>query len=235
MTTRPALNIALRGHVRESMSDSRLADLVGGLSESFDVKVFAHTWNVQQNSLSWRNLECVPEIVNEEKIRSYLESINVASVIVEKDEDITHPGNTHGCVGRTKCPILGWKNMYYGKFRVCSMIKEVEPPDSATMQMRFDILSNPFSPKKDELLDFAKREFEFISGDAGDEKIRFLKMRCFLGVDNVYMARIEDMHRFVSYMYFDMDRILEVHKRSYNQEHIAFHERKWFLNYEQPS
>jgi len=235
MTNKPVLNIALRGHVRNSMSDSRLSDLMGSLSDLFELNIFAHTWDIQQSSLSWRRVEDIMNPIDEESIRSYLGEENVLAVEVGKDGSIVHPGNTTGKIGRTNCPILGWKNMYYGKLRVCSLVQEKENYDSVTMQMRFDILSNPFSPKKDDLVEFAKREYDFILESNEKEKIRFLRMHCFIGMDNVYMARIEDMYRFVSYMYYDMDRILEVHNRTIHQEHIAFHERMSFFGYEPPS
>lgn len=234
MSELPALNIALRGHVRDSLSDSRLRDLLGLMSHSFRLSVFVHTWNLQQNSLSWRKVEEVPNQIDEEAVRTYLGGLDVESVEIGRDGFVNHPGNIEGTIGRTRCPVLGWKNMYYGKVRVCSLVSASTPPEGVTMQMRFDLLSNPFSPKEEELLEFAKREFEALSVDPGDERIRFLRMHCFLGVDNVYMARIGEMSKFVSYMYYDMDRILVVHRGTVHQEHIAFHERMSFLNYEAP-
>lgn len=235
MSELPALNIALRGHVRDSLSNSRLKDFLGMVSDSFRLSVFAHTWDVQQNSLSWRDVQEIPNQIDEEAVRSYLDGFDVISVEIGRDGFVNHPGSIEGTIGRTRCPILGWKNMYYGKVRVCSLVSAWTPPESVTMQMRFDLLSNPFKPKENELLNFAKREFESLSVDPGSERIRFLRMHCFLGIDNVYIARIGEMSRFVSYMYYDMDRILVVHKNTIHQEHIAFHERMSFLNYEAPS
>ena len=53
MSDPPALNIALRGHVRQSISDRKLRDFLDLISESFQTNVFAHTWDVVQNSLNW--------------------------------------------------------------------------------------------------------------------------------------------------------------------------------------
>ena len=45
------------------------------------------------------------------------------------------------------------------------------------------------------------------------------------------MAKLIDIHIFILYMYYDMDRIIQVHKNTKNQEHIAFHERNSFFEF----
>ena len=231
MSDPPALNIALRGHVRQSISDRKLRDFLDLISESFQTNVFAHTWDVVQNSLSWRNVEKISDVVTEEMVSDYLSGLRLIGFKVESDKCLVHPGSTLGCVGRTRCSVLGWKNMYWGKVAVCSMVDKSEPPESVTLQMRFDIFSNPFSPRANDVVSFIKRDYEHLRSRLDEERIRFLHMRCFYGVDNIYMAINSDMLKFVSYMYYDMDRIIEAHNQTWTQEHIAFHERMSWLNW----
>lgn len=231
MSDLPALNIALRGHVRQSMSDRKLKDFLDTISESFQTNVFAHAWDVVQNSLSWRNVEEISDVVTEEMVSDYLSGLRLIGLKVESDKNLTHPGSILGCVGRTRCPVLGWKNMYRGKVEVCSMIEKSEPPESVTLQMRFDIFSNPYSPRANDVVRFVKRDYEHLRLELDKERIRFLHMHCFVGIDNMYMARNSDMLKFVSYMYYDMDRILVDHNQMHHQEHIAFHERMSWLNW----
>jgi hypothetical protein len=234
MESRP-LNLIIRGHVRSSFDDLRLRDLVGEMSKSFDLKIYVQTWSVFQNSLSWRNLEERSDGVTEGAVRDYLDGFGVEVVRIIDDSTIRHHGKTEGRIGRTPCPVIAWKNMYYGKFVASKCVVENEPSESVTMQMRFDILSNPFSPKSRELIEFLERDYElFKNGSLGEERMRFLRMRCFMGVDNLYMATAGDMHKFISYMYYDMDRILHFHRRTIHQEHIAFHERRSFHKWSMP-
>lgn len=221
--------------MRSSFGDPRLKSLIDKISEGFDARIYVQTWNVVQNGLSWRKLKPVDEIVDERKIIEYLGSDNIKNIRILDDSKIRHHGNISGNVGRTPCPVLAWKNMYYGKFVAARAVFDNEPPESVNIQIRFDILSNPFSPKESELMEFLDREYDLISsGDLGEERIRFLHMRCFLGVDNTYMATASDMYKYIYYMYYDMDRIIDFHKRTIHQEHIAFHERKSFFEWPMP-
>lgn len=234
MSDKPVLNVVLRGHVRSSFEDDGLRWLLSDISESFSARIYAHTWSFVQNSLSWRGLENICREVDAGMVLNYLSGFDVRSVAVDDDSAIPHVGNVEGNIGRTRCPVLGWKNMYWGKLAAMKVLTDVEPPDSTTLQMRFDVLSNPFSPKRQEVLDFVSREYDTIRSGAGDERIRFLRMHCFVGVDNIYMARALDMLRFNSYMYYEMDRILHVHRGTIHQEHIAFHERKSWWGWRLP-
>lgn len=234
MADKPSLNLILRGHVRSSFNDRKLFDLVAEISDRFETKIYAHTWNVVQNSISWREMAEVSEPVGEYAVRAYLSGFNVRWVSVDNDGEIKHVGNTEGKIGRTPCPILGWKNMYWGLLKASGMVRNSEPPGSVTVQTRFDLLSNPFSPSPQEVLEFLLREYEAVAAGGGDERIRFLRMHCFLGVDNIYMATADDVFRFVSYMYYDMDRILHFHRGTIFQEHISFHERRSFVGWNIP-
>lgn len=234
MSERKALKLIVRGHIRSSFDDQRLKGLVDKLQDIFDLTVYVQTWSVFQNSISWRRLEAIPREVRKSDIESYL-AVPIKSIQIIDDQSIKHIGNVEGNIGKTPCPIVGWKNMYYGMMAAASRAFYSEGPDEVGMQMRFDILSNPFSPSEHEIIEFANREYGALKDNpADDERIRFLRMRCFLGVDNMYMARVADMHRFISYMYYDMDRILHVHRRTIHQEHIAFHERRSFFDWVPP-
>lgn len=234
MTRKPGLIIALRGHIRSSMDNNSLLTLLSYLSAVFETRIYVHTWGVVQNSLSWRNISEIPKTVDAGMVFDYLSGLDVRSVAVDDDSSISHVGKVDGTIGRTRCPVLGWKNMYWGKIQLMKAIADVEPPESATLQMRLDILSNPFSPTTKEIVEFVERERNVLANGAGDERIRFLRMHCFMGVDNIYMAGAGDMLRFTSYMYYDMDRILHVHRGTIHQEHIAFHERKSWWNWKLP-
>lgn len=231
---KPKLNIVLRGHVRSSLNDRILHGLVSKISDLFDTKLYVHTWDIVQNSLSWRGLIEVTNQVSHEDIKEYFSGMDVNWIKVESDKNLKHVGKTEGFIGFTRCPVLGWKNMYWGIHSGVEAVYRQEPADSVTVQMRMDVLSNPYSPSENEVLEFLVRDHEVATKGDMWERIRFLRMHCFMGVDNIYMARTVDLMRFVSYIYNDMDRILEVHRGTINQEHIAFHERQSFFNWVMP-
>lgn len=223
------INLLIRGHIRNSFNDDKLIALVRHFAENYDLTIFLHTWNVVQNRLSWRHMEDISNEVNEDVVKSYFKEFEplIKTLIIDDDKKIKLHGNTEGKIGRTPCPVLAWKNMYYGKLRLINAASELVGPDEVAVQTRFDLMSNNFSPDMREITEFLKNHYDPISKGDQEERIRFLRMHCFLGMDNIYMASVSNMHKFIKYMYFDMDRILRVHESTFHQEHISFHERKW--------
>lgn len=223
------INLLIRGHIRNSFEDDRLLSLVRHFADNYELKVFIHTWNIVQNGLSWRRMEEISNQVDQEVVKIYFKDLSplINLLMIEDDKKIKLHGKTEGLIGRTPCPVLAWKNMYYGKLRLIDAVSELVPADEVAVQTRFDLLSNRFSPEFQEIVNFLDGNYEAVSRGDQDERIRFLKMHCFLGMDNIYMASVENMQKFIRYMYFDMDRILKVHEGTIHQEHISFHERKW--------
>lgn len=223
------INLLIRGHIRNSFNDDKLIALVRHFAENYDLTIFIHTWSVVQNKLSWRHMEEISSEVDEKLIRSYFKEFDqlIKTLIIDDDKKIKIYGNTEGNIGRTPCPVLAWKNMYYGKLRLINAASGLTGPDEVAVQTRFDLMSNNFSPDKREIFEFLNNNYDPIFNDDREERIRFLRMHCFLGMDNIYMASISNMQIFIKYMYFQMDRILRVHESTFHQEHISFHERKW--------
>lgn len=236
MSNRPLLNVLIRGHIRSSFNEEKLLNFFCNINSKFDVNFYAHTWNAIQNSLSWRPVGEVNDVVSEKTILDYVKGrIKFKWIGVSDDKLIRHHGNIEGKIGMTPCPVLGWKNMYWGMMEGAKAVSKSSHKDTPTLQLRFDLFCNPFSPDMQEVLDFLDRDYEvMLTGSEEDERIRFLRMHCFFGVDNIYMSRAEDLLRFISYMYYDMDRILYIHRGTMAQEHIAFHERRSFFDWVLP-
>lgn len=221
------LNLLIRGHIRNSFDDDKFINLIRAFSESYKLDIFIHTWNIVQNNISWRHVPEIKNDVSEEHIRLYFKEFekNIKSIQIDDDSKIEHRGNTSGNIGFTPCPVLAWKNMYYGKMRLVDRVAEKVNGNEVAVQTRFDLLSNSFSPEVHDVIRFLKENYDSIAEGDNQEKLRFIWMHPFIGIDNIYMASIRNMQKFVRYMYFDMDRILEFHKETRHQEHISFHER----------
>lgn len=222
------LKLLIRGHVRNSFDDGRLKDLISLFAGKYDLEIFVHSWNKIQNGLSWRHLDPIDAEVDEGFIKSYFGEFSsmIREVIIDDDSKIQIHGNTEGTIGRTPCPILAWKNMYYGKLKLVERVCEAAGENEVAVQTRFDLMSHQFSPTMEKVSDFLDENYDSISKGDKEERIRFIEMRPCFGVDNLYMSSVGDMRKFIRYMYLDMDRILEVHRGTYFQEHISFHERK---------
>lgn len=222
------LNFLLRGHIRNSFNDKRLLNMIEGLSSNYELSVYIHTWNIVQSSLSWKRIDEIKLSVDEDFVRSYFKNINnvIKVVFIEDDTKIKLHGNVEGFIGRTACPVRAWKNMYYGKFQLVNYVASATQAKEVAVQARLDVMSNQFSMCQKEIEKFIHTNSFDISRGGDEERMRFLRMHPFLGIDNIYMATVEDMQSFINYMYFDMDRILHVHRGTRHQEHISFHERK---------
>lgn len=224
------LNVILRGHIRNSFKDKKLFEFLKELSSNFELNIFVQTWNIIQSQLSWRKLKRIEIIVSDIYIKEYLNQLDIKKILILDDSDILHKGRVEGLIGKTKCPILGWKNMWYGKIKGAEIALEDSNKSDITLQFRFDVFSNPYSKGKDLLIDFVEKEYEFLTKKMNpEERIRFLWMRKFVGVDNIYMARLEDINNFPKYIYENMDDLCEKYKDIKHQEFIAFDERKSFF------
>lgn len=221
------INLLIRGHVRGAFGDDNLLKMARGLSKKYDLSIFVHTWNIVQNNISWRQVEHINKEVKEEDIKDYFGEVGdlIKLVLVDDDSKIQVHGNTEGNIGRTPCPVRAWKNMYYGKVRLLDSVSYQVEKEEIAIQTRFDLFAHQFSPLLNVVENFIDREYKELLSEDNKERIRFLEMRPFIGVDNIYMAKVCDMSKFVRYMYFDMDRILHFHRGTYYQEHISFHER----------
>lgn len=222
------INLLIRGHIRNSFDDERLKNLIRLFSEKFEVQIFIHTWNVVQNGISWRNIESVDLEVTEGMIANYFGEFSglIRDVLIDDDSKIQLHGNIHGKIGNTPCPVIAWKNMYYGKMRLIDRVFEKVGGGETAIQTRFDLMSHRFSPSMEDVSNFIEEHYLPVASGDLEERIRFIGMRPCYGVDNLYMASVDNMRKFIRYMYFDMDRILELHRGTFHQEHISFHERK---------
>ena len=63
--------IIIRGHIRKSFNDDRLHNMIKILSLMTEIKIYIHTWNIVQSSLSWRKIEADNRETNKKMICDY--------------------------------------------------------------------------------------------------------------------------------------------------------------------
>lgn len=216
--------LMIRGHIRNGFENDNFYNLIKNISNTFDTKIYVHTWNIFQNSLSWRHLVHDPNQVNKKVLQDYFRDLNplIKNIIIDDDTKINHPGTTEGVIGRTRCPVLGYKNMFYGMLKLSKNVFDNEPKEEIVVQTRFDVLTNSFGIHTDRILEFLKNP------PNNNDRIKFISEVPFNGIDNIYMSTVENMYRFLQRMYFNLDGINEKHRETRHQEHLSFFERNIF-------
>ena len=230
--------ILLRGHIRNSFDTPYLYELMQYLSNNYNIEIYIHTWDIIQNNISWREIKEKNIPVTNEMIYDYFKDLKhlIKHIIIDNDKELQLFGNTKGYV--YKAPCLGWKNMWYGKFRIIkylfenSNLFESNPPiDQLVINLRFDIFSNS------QVFD-AINIIKFINNIAYYTSLnnKLLRKNIFIkniptcyGIDNIYIGNINTMYKLIRHFHFNLDKIMIRYK--YNrkikvQEALVFLENK---------
>jgi hypothetical protein len=224
------LNIILRGHIRNAFLNQDLKILINDMCSQFDIRIFIHSWNIVQSSLSYRPMNSDHSAVDESTIRNYFGeyiSSKIKHIMIDDDKDIELLGSVDGFVGNTKCPVKGFKNMLYGKMKIAEYIYNNVSPDEKVVQFRFDILSSPFPLKSYQILDFISQNTT-VDSYTDNERIRFISKVPLMGIDNIFMASVNDMFKFLQKFYSHFDEINNTYRNLTNQEFMCFYERNNF-------
>lgn len=226
MNTR--LIILLRGHVRDGLNDnSQLYDLIKELNNQYDIKIYIHTWNIVQSNVSHRRMIQNNYPVTHDKINTYFKDLSskIKHIIIDNDKNIQLNGKTEGIiVGR--CPLIGWKNMWYGKHRIIEYIahqshnSNVEKLPEIVLNMRFDILSvHTHALTIPRVCDFIKNKYA-----EKYEKNKFIYDENGSGIDNIYIGSIDTQYKLINHFHTNLDQIITENPSITCQEHLVFTE-----------
>ena len=143
--TKPKVALLIRGHVRDSLNGSNLNNLLMQLLTVIDFDLYLQTWDVAHTNNTWRKkTKFSINKIKESDIYSYFdESLHcrIKSLLILNEDSAEMIGNTHGCVGKSKCPIIGWKYMWSGMYENISQIPEDHNYKFA-INTRFDIVND---------------------------------------------------------------------------------------------
>jgi len=132
--------LVLRGHIRNAFDDVTLLNTVKAIIARFpDIRIYMHTWNVVASSISWRHIPENNTKVTVEYILDYFKDVraNIRHIEIDDDTSIELIGNTDGQIGLA--PKIGWKRMWYGKYKIINIIKSSEANNELVINTRFDI------------------------------------------------------------------------------------------------
>jgi len=208
--------IIIRGHIRKSFEDKKLYNLIKIIHEKYsDVKIYIHTWNIFSNNISWRQIPTNNNIVNDQIIYDYFSDLShlIKHIIIDDDTKINLIGNITGSISKTNMPIIGWKNYWYGKYKIINYIYNNQIDENEMIvNIRFDIHNNSNNIDDNCILNFIKDNNKSIF-----TKNVFLKNKI-AGVDNIYIGNINTMYKLTHKFFYELDDILIEHPNIGNQE-----------------
>ena len=201
------MKIILRGHIRNSFNDKRLYDLLHNILKlTGSLEIYIHTWNIYQNSLSWRPIKENRNVVDESIIYSYFGDLKpyIKIVIIDDDEKIHLIGKTDGILKNTpRTPLIGWKRYWYGKFKIIEHLYNSYSDKSETiLNTRFDILCNSNPINREDILKFVEE-----NKDKKFTKNKFLKVMGG-GMDNIYFGSINTQYILTYHFHYDLENIV---------------------------
>jgi hypothetical protein len=207
------MKLVIRGHVRQSLDDLKLYNLIRQLSQTLEIELYIQTWTIKQNNLSWRPMSENSEIVTIETITAYFKDLVplIKQIIILDESKVPKWGRTTGVVCKTLMPILGWKYMLYGIKQIVDGVYGSRTSDNDVVLLtRFDILK--FKP--------APTIVQHISNSLQSDPLVFANGRSIdetMGCDNLILSRINTLKDLVDQM-LDLDTIVEMFPNVVHQE-----------------
>lgn len=212
--------ILLRGHIRNSFDNQKLYNLLKTLSILFPIDIYIHTWHIVQSNVSWRKLEVNPTKVTNDFIYAYLKDLSqfVRHIIIDNDTQIKHIGYTEGEI--IQVPVIGWKNMWYGKFRIAEYcMKNVNNDthlqgDPLVINMRFDVLCNSNYFAFNKIVFFIQKidKYKQTTANNLNRNIFMKNIPTCYGIDNIYFGSIQTMYILSYHFHHHLDHILNIYK-----------------------
>ena len=215
--------LILRGHIRNSFKNDKLYHLIETIYKHIpNLSIYIHTWNLYANTISWRHIEGNDSSVSDIDIYNYFKDLKhlIKHIIIEDDSNINLIGKTDGLIGKSRTPLLGWKNYWYGKYQIINYMKEHLDPLSTNeniINCRFDVMENSNSITSDTILPFILTHH-----DKSLHKNMFLYDHEHTGIDNIYIGNINTMYMLIRTFFYELDNILCNSPDIRNPENLVF-------------
>lgn len=222
--------ILLRGHIRDAFETNGLYRLIKNIKKYHSsIEIYIHTWNIFSSNLSWRKINTDSREVNQQKIINYFGDLSeyIKKIIIDDDTKIEVIGKKEGTICSSKCPVIGWKYMWYGIYSAIKSIKEDHDTDEFVFNMRFDILNNSFSRPHNDIIKFIRYNRnlkEFKNNIFYNNSIT--RIRQIRGIDNCYIGSINSMFVLIEHFYSNLDSIILNYPNNKCQESLVFLENK---------
>jgi hypothetical protein len=228
--------LIIRGHIRKSFDNLDLFNFIKDIySINCNLKIYIHTWNVFSNNISWRKIDIDNKIVTKEIILHYFGVLNhiIEEIIIDDDSKIELIGNCQDTINGGPMPLIGWKNYWYGKYRIIKHLydKNIDP-NEMIINFRSDLFRNELFEEgyffendytKENyrifLLDFIKKHI----CDKFTTNIFTVDYES-IGIDNIYIGNINTMYKLIHKFHYELDDILMKNDNSIHQEFFVYRE-----------
>jgi F0F1-type ATP synthase delta subunit len=214
--------LILRGHIRDSFKTKKLYNLIKEIDGTFpDLKIFIHTWNIVANNISWREVIVDNQSVNDEIIYDYFDDLKhlIKHIIIDDDAKIELFGNLCGNINGGRAPIIGWKNYWYGKYKIIDHLYNSHIDESEMIiNCRFDIMYNSNTFSETNIIDFLIKNVET---DFTKNVFLFDEYKHF-GIDNIYIGNILTMYKLTKKFFYELDDILSKNNDTIHQEFLVY-------------
>jgi hypothetical protein len=153
---------------------------------------------------------------------------NIKHIIIDNDSKINLIGNTHGTICKGPAPLLGWKNMWYGKYSILEYIKKNNIDENdIIINTRFDIfkLYEVNNIPLIYILNFIKDNIKTIFN-----KNKFIYNYNRAGIDNIYIGNINTMYILSKHFNDNLDYIMNKYPHIVSQELMVYDENEILFN-----
>ena len=212
----------VRGHIRNSFQTKELYNLVKELYIMFqDLKIFIHTWNIFSNNISWRNITINEQNVNNKIIYDYFDDLKhlIKNIIIDDDSKINLIGNLCGNINNGPMPIIGWKNYWYGKYKIIDYLYNIDIDENEMIiNCRFDLFGNKININQEFILNFIKNNSKIIF----TKNIFLFDDEGHNGIDNIYIGNINTLYKLISKFFYELDDILIKDNDTKYQERLVY-------------
>jgi len=224
--------LILRGHIRDAFNNTNLLNLIKDIYNlDSNLKIYIHTWNIFANNISWREIKQNNTIVTKEIIYNYFNGSGLEhvldndNIIIDDDTKIKLIGNVQGNINNGIMPIIGWKNYWYGKYKIIKHIydkkneknNDNDNDNELIINLRFDILNNNNTISCNNIIHFIKNNL-----DRSFTKNLFIKEKECGGIDNIYIGNITTLYKLIHYFYSFLDDILLNNNDTIHQEFLVY-------------
>ena len=142
----------------------------------------------------------------------------VKNIIIDDDSKINLIGNLYGNINNGPMPIIGWKNYWYGKYKIIDYLYNINTDENEMIiNCRFDVMNNSNNFNQAFIVNFIKNNSKTIF-----TKNIFLFNHEHNGIDNIYIGNINTLYKLISKFFYELDDILIKNNNTMNQERLVY-------------
>lgn len=155
------LLLLLRGHIKHTLDESHVKDMIESLSLKYDLHVYICTWDHEYQDEFWssvnqhkditdiysedienskRNNNLVTRESIQKKLGDCMQYVRDIQILNQYQVDQQLVGNTDGCILASTCKTKGWKRMWHQINHGMEMVSNSQLDDTMIINTRFDLI-----------------------------------------------------------------------------------------------